>query len=180
MDRKLLIGGTQKAPGWEVLNIIPGPHVDHVCNANNLSQFPDDTFSALYASHVLEHFDYVNELSETLAEWKRILVPGGALHVSVPDMDVLAQLLLMRDKLTLTERFQVMRMIFGGHVDKYDYHMVGLNQDFLISILHEANFINIRRVSSFGIFNDTSLKLFKGVPISLNIIAEKPFKSPSS
>ncbi|MFZ5908190.1 MAG: class I SAM-dependent methyltransferase [Nitrospirota bacterium] len=174
MQRKLLIGGTQKAPGWEVLNIIAGPNIDHVCDAHNLSQFPDNTFTALYASHVLEHFDYVKELAETLTEWKRILIPGGILYVSVPDMDILAQLFLRKDKLALDERFRVMRMMFGGHVDKYDYHVIGLNQEFLMAFLRETGFVNMRRVNSFGLFHDTSIMLFKGVPISLNVIAEKP------
>ncbi len=49
MDRKLHIGGKQKTDGWEVLNAIDAPSVDHVCNANNLSQFEDNTFIELYA-----------------------------------------------------------------------------------------------------------------------------------
>jgi predicted SAM-dependent methyltransferase len=68
MGRKLHIGGKIKSAGWEVLNVIPGPHVDHVMNANNLSKFADNTFSEIYASHVLEHFDYKGELKNTLIE----------------------------------------------------------------------------------------------------------------
>ena len=66
-----------------------------------------------------------------------------------------------------------MRMIFGGHVDEYDYHAVGLNQDFLASFLHSAGYVNIRRVQNFGLFQDTSSMVFKGVAISLNMMAEK-------
>ena len=55
--RRLHIGGKVKADGWEVLNVRPGPDVDHVGNANNLSQFADRTFIEIYASHVVEHFD---------------------------------------------------------------------------------------------------------------------------
>ena len=76
-------------------------------------------------------------------------------------------------KLTLEERYLVMRMIFGGHVDKFDYHQVGLSVDFLAAFLTEAAFVNLRRVASFGLFEDTSAMLFKGVPISLNVVAEK-------
>jgi predicted SAM-dependent methyltransferase len=177
MDRKLIIGGTQKAPGWEVLNIIPGPHVDHVCNAINLSQFPDNTFSALYASHVLEHFDFQKELLPVLKEWHRVLNPGGSIYISVPDLEVLAQLFLLKDQLTIQERLFVMAMIFGAHVNDYDFHFTGFDQDFLVGFMHEAGFINMRRVNSFGFFHDTSVMLFKGVPISLNMVAEKPFQS---
>ena len=174
MQRKLLIGGIQKAPGWEVLNIIPGAHVDHVGDAKDLSHYPDNTFTEIYASHVLEHFDYMGVLLSVLKEWYRVLKPGGSIYISIPNLDILAKLFLSRDQLNFNERFHVMRMIFGGHVDQYDYHVVGLNQEFLEFFLTEADFINIRRVDNFSLFNDTSSMLFKGVPISLNMIAEKP------
>jgi predicted SAM-dependent methyltransferase len=68
----------------------------------------------------------------------------------------------------------VMRMMFGGHVDAYDYHYVGLNQEFLAYFLSRAGFANIRRVEEFGLFDDTSNMRFKGIPISCNLIATKP------
>lgn len=173
MKRKLHIGGWEKAEGWEILNANPASNVDHVCNANNLSLFSDDTFSEMYASHVVEHLDYKDELDSTLKEWLRVLKPGGRIYISVPDLDVLAQLIISKNKLTLDERFHVMRMLFGGHVDKYDYHVVGLNEDFLKAYLKRAGYVNISKVENFGIFNDTSSMVFKGVAISLNLIAEK-------
>jgi uncharacterized protein YecA (UPF0149 family) len=66
-----------------------------------------------------------------------------------------------------------MRMIFGGHVDKHDYHLVGLNEDFLTGYLKAAGFVKARRVQEFRLFDDTSSMSFKGVLISLNMIAEK-------
>jgi predicted SAM-dependent methyltransferase len=79
-----------------------------------------------------------------------------------------------KDKHTLNEQFMIMRMMFGGHMDKYDYHVVGLNQGFLASFLQQAGYIDIRRVESLGIFQDTSCLLFKGMPISVNMLAQKP------
>lgn len=157
-----------------MLNALPAPYVDHVCNANDLSQFANETFGEIYASHVVEHLDYTGELVATLKEWHRVLTPGGRLYVSVPDLDTLAQLILAKDRLTVNERFFVMRMVFGGHIDRYDYHMVGLNEDFLTEFLTAAGFMNLRRVAEFGLFTDTSSMRFKDVPISLNLIAEKP------
>jgi predicted SAM-dependent methyltransferase len=174
MPRRLHIGGTVRFDGWEVLNAIAAPYVDHVCNANDLSQFLDNTFDAIYASHVLEHLDYFKELSATLSEWNRVLLPGGTMYVSVPDLDVLAMLILDKDRLTMDERFHVMRMMFGGHVDQYDYHVVGLNEEFLAGYMYASGFVNIRRVQWFNLFDDTSATMFKGVAISLNLIAEKP------
>ncbi|WP_413172057.1 tetratricopeptide repeat protein [Anabaena azotica] len=172
-QRKLHIGGTEAVEGWEILNAIPGSHVDHIGNAKDLSRFADNTFLALYSSHVLEHFDYAYELEKTLQEWRRVLAPGGTIYVSVPDLDVLASLLLQKDKLTYQERFNIIRMIFGGHVDEYDYHLGGFNEEILTRQLKIAGFANIRKVKEFNIFRDTSSMIYKGTLISLNIIAEK-------
>jgi predicted SAM-dependent methyltransferase len=174
MKRRLHIGGKQQADGWEILNANPGELVDHVCNANELSQFEDGVFFEIYASHIVEHLDYKVELATTLKEWWRVMEPGGKIYVSVPDLDILSALILSKDKLTIDERFFVMRMMFGGHIDKYDYHMVGLNEDFLVAFLKGAGYENIQKVEGFGLFNDTSNMKYKGVAISLNLTAEKP------
>lgn len=171
--RRLHIGGQVRIGGWEVINAVPGPYVDHVGNAGDLSRFEAATFSEIYASHVLEHFDFKDELLATLTEWCRVLVPGGMLHVSVPDMDILARLFLDRQQLSIDERFMVMCMIFGGHGDQYDYHAVGLNEEFLRRFLSAAGFAQAARISEFGICADTSSLKFRGTPISLNMTALK-------
>jgi len=173
MTRKLHIGGKVRSPGWENLNVQPGPAVDHVGDAIDLSRFADASFAEVYASHVLEHFDYNGPLLCALKEWQRVLQPGGVLHVSVPDLDVLAYLLLQRHRLGVNERFQVMRMIFGGHVDAHDVHLVGLNAEFLAGYLQAAGFEAVQRVPRHGLFADTSELAVAGTPISLNVKAFK-------
>jgi len=155
------------------MNTVPGPHVDHLGNAGDLACFEPATFTEIYASHVLEHFDYKDALQAALIEWNRVLEPGGRLWVSVPDMDILCRLFLSKGKLSLEDRYFVMRMIFGGHVDEYDYHQVGLNEEILGHYLAGAGFTHIQRVDSFGLFDDTSDMKFHGVGISVNLIAEK-------
>jgi len=175
--RQLHIGGKQSHPDWEIMDALPGDHVDHIGNAVNLSQFPDRTFAALYASHVLEHFSYQHELPAVLQEWQRVLIPGGKIYLSVPDLDVLAQLFINREALSPDDRYMVMRMMFGGQISDYDFHKVGLNSEFLASFLNAAGFENICKVNHLGLFEDTSNTIFANVPISLNIIAEKPLEA---
>ncbi len=173
MSRKLHIGGQVRTPGWEVLDANPGPCVDHVGNASDLRRFEDGSFDQIYASHVVEHYDYQNQLLATLKEWYRVLRPAGMLCVSVPDLDVLARLFIDRQLLSAQDRFLVMRMIFGGHIDAHDYHLVGLNEEFLTGYLHGAGFTGMRRVTGFGLFQDTSCLELKNIPISLNMTAVK-------
>ena len=172
--RRLHIGGRQSIQGWEILDAIERPGVDHVGDARDLSRFADGTFGEIYASHVVEHFDYKNELQTALAHWRRALVPGGTLYVSVPDLDTLAELFLLRDSLSRDDRWTVMRMIFGGHMDAFDYHQTGLNEEFLRHFLTYVGFVEIQRVESFRLFDDTSNHQFKGIPISLNLVARTP------
>lgn len=174
MERKLHIGGNEQNADWEILDVNAGPVVDHVGDAIDLSRFPDGTFAEVYASHVLEHFDYHKGLMAALQEWHRVLAPGGVLRLSVPDLDILAHLLLQRHTLDVNQRFSVMRMIFGGHVDPHDYHLVGLNQEFLAGFLYAAGFDDVKRVTRHGLFKDTSDMAVAGRAISLNMTARKP------
>ena len=173
MARRLHIGGEHTHPNWEVFNIKSGPYVDHVGDAQDLSRFADETFDEIYASHVLEHFDYIGPLQTALKHWYRVLKLNGKLYISVPNMNVLCQLFLMREKLSARDRFQIIRMMFGGHTNEYDYHCVGLYPDIMNGFLAEAGFQRVKQVEDLGVFKDTSLLRVGGVLISLNVIAFK-------
>lgn len=181
MQRRLLhIGALQPFPGWETLNAQPLPGIDHVGDATDLSMFPDNTFEALYASHVLEHFDYRDAVLAVLKEWQRVITPGGRLFVSVPDLDVIARMICDRGRFTAQDRFNCTRMLLGGHVDSYDYHKVLFNEEILVHFLQLAGFTSFFREAEFGLFNDTSSMRFKGELISLNLIAVKPVAGDSA
>lgn len=174
MPRKLHIGGSVRSPGWENFNVLPGPSVDHVGDAVDLSRFGEASFSEIYASHVLEHFAYNGPLLQALKQWHRVLVPGGVLRLSVPDLDVLAELFLQRHRFGPNQRFHIMRMMFGGQTDAHDVHLVGLNTEFLAGYLQAAGFESMQRVAGHGLFDDTSSLEVEGTPISLNAQAFKP------
>lgn len=52
--------------------------------------FADNTFSAIYASHVLEHL-YRSQAQLLLAECHRVLKPGGVVRLVVPDLHSLVE-----------------------------------------------------------------------------------------
>lgn len=82
--RQLEIGPNKgRLPGFETFDIVPGPLVDHVGDCRRMP-FPDGSFDLVYASHVLEHIQW-DEVESTVAEWARILKPGGALEVHTVD-----------------------------------------------------------------------------------------------
>ncbi|OHB50431.1 MAG: methyltransferase type 11 [Planctomycetes bacterium GWF2_41_51] len=173
MARKLHIGGEKAHPEWEIFNIQAGEHVDHVGDAGDLSRFDENTFDEIYASHVLEHFDYQYGLVKTLKEWRRVLKPDGKLYISVPDLEILSKLFLAKDQLEFKDRLLVMRMMFGGHMNRYDYHFTGFDSDILGLYLGSAGFTQMTRVKELGIFKDASTVRVKDTPISLNVIVTK-------
>jgi predicted SAM-dependent methyltransferase len=169
---RLHVGGEARKEGWTNFNVQPGPTVDIVGTCTRMPEIADASVVEIYASHVLEHLSYVDELHQALAEFHRVLVPGGSLMASVPDFALLCRLFLA-DGLTTQQRFEVMRMIFGGQMDSHDLHKVGLTHEFLDSYLRHAGFVSVERVAGFGLFADSSEIKVAGRLISLNVVARK-------
>ena len=169
---RLHIGGEEVKAGWKILNAQALPGVDFVGNCVDLSQFADNTVKEIYASHVYEHLGYNNELPQALREAHRVLEPGGVFRAGVPDLEALCRLFL-EPRMSADEKFHVMRMIYGGQVDDYDYHYTGFSLEIFADLLTEAGFKNIRRVHDFGLFRDTTVMKFGKVAISLNVMAVK-------
>jgi predicted SAM-dependent methyltransferase len=170
---KLHIGGTEPKEGWKMLDIQPAPHVDYVADIRDLSQFSDESFDEIYASHVAEHIPYSNnELVKVLAGFHRILKADGVLKLSVPDMETLCWM-FTSPRLSAEAKFHVMRMIFGGQVDAHDFHYVGLSFDILQGFLSKAGFEKVERVKAFELFDDSSSQTMAGIPISLNVEARR-------
>tara|TARA_A100001035_G_C27584298_1_gene409025 strand:+ start:96 stop:605 length:510 start_codon:yes stop_codon:yes gene_type:complete len=168
---KLHIGGEQKKEGWKILNIQKKPNVDFVGDITDLSQFKDNSINEIYASHVFEHIVH-KKVIKTLKGIHRVLKNSGKFYISVPNMDYLFRIIL-NEKAPLEVKMHVMKIIFGGQIDDYDFHYFGYTLELLGGALKECGFNKIERVKSFSLFNDTSDYAPYGKPISLNLIAYK-------
>ncbi len=168
---RLHIGAREVRDGWKVLDAEARPEVDFVGDVTRLESFADDSCSEIYCSHVLEHVGQT-EMLETLNGIYRILAPGGRLYISVPDLEVLAWL-FGNPGYGRVERFQLMRKMFGGHQDAFDYKKTGLYFDLLFDYLSDVGFASLEHVEAFDLFNDSSKTTWEGHLISLNMIATK-------
>lgn len=83
---KLELGsGYSPTPGYTHVDLNPNaPQVDHVGLAWPLDWIGDGTVTEIRAVDVLEHLSY-RDTSAVLADWARVLAPGGRLFVQVPD-----------------------------------------------------------------------------------------------
>jgi predicted SAM-dependent methyltransferase len=168
----LHIGGLVRKPGWQVLNVKPGEHVDHVGDLRDLSRFADASFDMVYASHVVEHLGHRRDLPAALREVARILRPDGRFFVSVPDLKTLCTLFAHPD-VSDQQRQTLMFTMYGAQDDEHDFHYVGLWDWYLANHLASVGFADTYWVQTFGFFDDTSNWRLGETLISLNLIAVK-------
>ena len=168
---KLHIGGEEKKEGWKILNIQKKQYVDFVGDITDLSQFEENSIEEIYASHVFEHVEHKN-IMRTLKGIFRVLKDNGKFYISVPDMDYLFKIIL-NNNAPLKVKLHIMKIIFGGQEDDYDFHYFGYTLQILSAFLKETGFKKIEKVKSFSLFNDTSDWAPYGKPVSLNLIVYK-------
>lgn len=76
-------GRRQGMEEWVSLDLNGGADIQH-----DLTQplpFPNECVDRIYSSHVLEHFTYPSPMLDLLRECHRVLKPGGALTMAVPN-----------------------------------------------------------------------------------------------
>lgn len=74
--------GANRWEGWRNVDASEGD----ICVDLRELYFPPDYADAIAAIHVIEHF-YAWEAADLLADWYRILKPGGKLILELPCMD---------------------------------------------------------------------------------------------
>ena len=94
LDVGCSIGCTLKAAekmGWQATGVDVSSDAVEICKQQNLDAvktnslalpFDDETFDIVVSWHVVEH---VESVEETLAEWQRVLKPGGLMVLETPD-----------------------------------------------------------------------------------------------
>lgn len=168
---KLHIGGEEEKDGWTILNTQKKTENNIIGDICDLSQFENESVKEVYASHVLEHVRQ-KDVPDVLKSIYRILERDGKLYISVPDLDILCHTMLS-PYFSKDVKYHIMRMIYGGQIDEYDFHYFGWNYHFMNDALLNASFFKHERVEGFGLFDDTSSYKPYGFPISLNVIAYK-------
>lgn len=121
-----------------------------------LSQYPTGCVEEIRASHILEHFS-VSDAMRALAEWFRVLKPGGRIRISVPDI---------HKAVTMPGQMKQF-VLMGGQNDPDDFHKSAYDQEILEAFLNKAGFEGMQPWESDGLDSSSH-------EASLNIEAFKP------
>lgn len=169
--------GCGPASSSEFINIDASPSAKtHILtDIQNLPMFKSNSVDLIYASHVIEHIPRGN-LHNTLAEWFRVLKPGGILRFGVPHFDRLIEAYHASGN-----DVEVIVSQLLGQDGLYDDHHTIWNEAFAIKVLTQAGFTNVEAWDPASIdhhtFMDKTNRVLevgeKKIPISLNLQATK-------
>lgn len=144
--------GTSPLAGWDNLDRADGREVFPLPHA-------DGSVAMVRASHILEHFSH-RDTAAVLADWVRVLEPGGTLQIAVPDFEAISRAYLAGAPIP-TEAY-----VMGGHVDANDHHGAVFDRESLTTLLRDAGLIGITSWTSEA--NDCA-----ALPVSLNLQGTK-------
>jgi len=152
---------------------------DLVGDVTNLDTMRIDNSSVdlIYASHILEHFDF--ETSENiLKHWYKKLKKGGVLRLAVPDIGAVCSYYLKTKDLQILSSF-----FWGGQNYDTDYHLCGWDFTSIEKTLSSIGFTSIGRydwrdtehyyVDDYSQAYLPHMDKDKGVLLSLNVEAVK-------
>jgi predicted SAM-dependent methyltransferase len=152
-------------PDWQQirLDIDPAVKPDIVCSITDMRPVPAEAVDAIWSSHNLEHL-HRHEVPLALAEFVRVLRPGGLLLLTLPDLQSVAEL-IAADR--LEEEAYVSRsgpitpldMVFGHTASlaagmTFMAHKSGFTARTLRQLLFDAGFAEarVRRGDAFDLW----------------------------
>jgi predicted SAM-dependent methyltransferase len=136
---KLYLGSRQYKPdGFLTVDIDDRHDPDIVADVTDLSVLGSNTVEEICASHILEHLPWPLAY-KALAEWTRVLRPGGRLRVAVPDLAAMATMIAEGKNV-----WAATSLIYGvGRLEnQLEAHQYGYTRGMLTSILRSLGFRN--------------------------------------
>ena len=152
-------------PGWREIRLDLDPAVkpDIVCSITDISPVAADAVDAVWSSHNLEHLQR-HEVPLALAEFLRVLKPGGLLLLTLPDLQQVARFIVedrLEDSAYLSQSGPItpLDMIFGhtaslARGNQFMAHRTGFTARTLHKLLIEAGFsdVTLRQGAAFDLW----------------------------
>ncbi|MGE8106565.1 class I SAM-dependent methyltransferase [Allorhizobium sp. NPDC080224] len=171
--------GNVGLPGYVNVDVMHTLGVDVVDDIRFLKRFPSNSASQIYACHVMEHFGH-EEIMPILRRWFDVLMPGGEIRISVPDIDRIVKIYSENP-----QHFQTpgnspwIGLIYGGQSTPYDYHKTGYNFCWLRHLMEQVGYVDCSEYPHEphfipGVVDASLANQPFGEYISLNMKARKP------
>ena len=144
-----------RRPEWhEVrLDVDPGVKPDIVASITDMAPVPTDAVDAVFSHHNIEHV-FAHEVPVALAEFLRVLRPGGEALIATPDLQSVARVIAsgkLEETLYRAEVGEVapLDIVYGLRCDiergrEYMAHRTGYTARTLGLRLHQAGFAGVQ------------------------------------
>lgn len=140
---------------WRSLSMEGTPDIKD--DARILKEIENESCEEILASAVLEHLDYrgwgskrVEKTIVILKLWYSKLIMGGKIYITVPDLDVVIEVLTKyRERyweIRETVYKDIIGCLYGAGQNQYNFHSMVYNYPCLKHCLKQAGFTNIRKV----------------------------------
>lgn len=167
--------GVNTGPEFINVDAVPQAKTHVIADARHLPMFADNSVDLIYASHVIEHFPR-GQVTVALAEWLRMLKPGGVLRFGVPDFD---QLIRIYQK-SGNDIGSVVNQLMGQDGEWDDHHTIW-NKAYAEKLLQEVGYAEVRvwdvATADHHAFTDKTSRVYEvggeHIPFSLNLEAVK-------
>ena len=174
-DGKVLVHlgcGEIDHPQFINVDAIRRRHIHYIHTVEKLPMFADKSVDLIYCCHCLEHLSHL-DVPKVLAEWCRVLKPGGTLRLAVPDFDKI--LAIYHD--TGKNMNEIQAVLMGGQDYQYNFHKIAFNQQYLTQLMQGAGLSQVKEwvpksddLTTFDDWSQRPLKVNgKPYPISLNL-----------
>ena len=174
---KLHIGpGNTYLPGWQNVDVFSNVKADIYSSALALP-YERETFSLIYASHVLEHFSRYFTLA-ALSHWRDLLRPGGILRLAVPNFKSVCEYYTQTGHLK-----PLLGLLYGRQDNHMNCHYTIFDVSTLTDMLNQVGFGYVKpwdwRQTEHAQYDDYSqayiphLDKNDGLHMSLNLEAVK-------
>jgi predicted SAM-dependent methyltransferase len=136
---KLHIGcGDVILPGFINIDILESPGVDVVADIRDLP-YDHNSIELIYSCANLDHLSR-HDWKEAMRHWYDILKPGGLLRLSVGDFEAICKQYMQNKNID-----ELIGLTLGGQKDRYDWHGMMFDYDYLKGHLQDIGFDNVAR-----------------------------------
>ncbi|MGN6518048.1 MAG: DUF4214 domain-containing protein [Dokdonella sp.] len=141
LPRKINVGcGYDRREGYLNVDLHAVHRPDLIADVVSMPMLPSGAFDEVLAQDVLEHFERA-KTAPALAEWSRLLAPEGVLHVRVPSLAGMFDLLCRPERRSAAMAEEIIHLVYGTQAYNGDYHLAGFTAATLEAHLRNAGLL---------------------------------------